>query len=87
MKGNQKKIINKGKALTFHVYCVIINLQEGYIMENKKDLFDLEIKKDNMENNNELEAQSLGPAIKATRQVCPKATRFVTVSCKKSDCQ
>ncbi|MDS4025296.1 type A lantibiotic [Staphylococcus capitis] len=56
-------------------------------MENKKDLFDLEIKKDNMENNNELEAQSLGPAIKATRQVCPKATRFVTVSCKKSDCQ
>ncbi|MBJ6365073.1 type A lantibiotic [Staphylococcus hominis] len=56
-------------------------------MENNKNLFDLEIKKDNVENNNELEAQSLGTAIKATKNACPKVTRLVTVSCQKSDCQ
>lgn len=58
------------------------------MLDNKSNLFDLEIKKESNELDKDLTAQSLGPAIKATRSVCPKVTRGITVTCQgKNGCK
>ncbi|WP_426704503.1 type A lantibiotic [Staphylococcus shinii] len=48
---------------------------------NTESLFDLEIKKDVQKRDGELEAQSLGPAIRASVKQCKKTGRLVTIGC------
>ncbi|PTE79061.1 hypothetical protein BUY85_07880 [Staphylococcus equorum] len=46
-----------------------------------ESLFDLEIKKDVQKRDGELEAQSLGPAIRASVKQCKKTGRLITIGC------